>query len=189
MISASFNEPIQTTVSLFAATLTCTTLTGYLFRTPSGEAGLSLAIEFGLTQIVNQPTRIHTNVQGLLTQTLLDVCLTDDTERIVFMTTCPPIGSSDHNVVVIRINTETPNLQPEYRRLVWHYNAADWNALRDSLSSLPWDKTFESSCVDTCWESFSKSLRAVMAKFIPHEIVNPKPVSYTHLTLPTILLV
>ena len=50
---------------------------------------------------------------------------------------------ADHSGVLVAVDLDVPQTK-RHSRLVWHYNKADWDALRDALDDSAWD------CIATC---------------------------------------
>ena len=81
------------------------------------------------SQLVQQPTR---------GENLLDLVLSDIEAKCKVV---PKIA--DHSGVLVTVDLDTPQTR-RHSRLVWHYNKADWDALRDALDENTWD------CIACC---------------------------------------
>ena len=119
---------------------------------------------------------------------ILDVVLTDDPDNVLFFAVDPPIGSSDHNVVVTKIlaPTSVTSLSSPSRR-IWKYKNTDWTSLNGYLAAIDWSDILLSEDLDRCWYRFSETIRYAMQKFIPcvkdrcstrHKLVQPGLLSF-----------
>ena len=68
----------------------------------AGQIGEVFACEYGLDQIVTEPTRIYT-YRGIEKESVLDLCLTDVPERVTFTGCLSNLGSSHHKLVTLAL--------------------------------------------------------------------------------------
>ena len=95
----------------------------------SGQAAVDFAAESGCEQLVRGPTHIHGGT--------LDLLFTDVPE-LVNVSVVAPIGGSDHST--LSISLDICQRVPEFtiRREVYLKSRANWGAITDAMSSLPW---------------------------------------------------
>ena len=65
-------------------------------------------------------------------------------------------------------------LPPSYEREVWHFNRAEINLIRRSISNFNWDKAFEKLSTNDQVKLFTDTLLNIFRNFIPHETIKSK---------------
>ena len=115
---------------------------------------------YGLSQCVNQPTRGNN---------ILDLVLSSGHSLIKDFYCLPPIGVSDHNVVVF-----TPNISNLIHNVIddghefYSWKNADYTAINEYLLSIDWNIIFQTCFnVQMCWSAFMSILNYAMSKFVP----------------------
>ncbi|CAH2019372.1 unnamed protein product [Acanthoscelides obtectus] len=135
----------------------------------AGRAVEAFALTKGLTQLVTSPTFSPAS-------SLLDLFLT--THPAPYSTAVlSPLGNSDHGVVEVRFRSE-PTVAAETRtgHKTWHYGHADWEGLRDFLSSFPWkDVCFTDADASAVCSSITEIVHVGMEEYIPHTVNVPRP--------------
>jgi len=121
---------------------------------------LSCVIDCGLTQVVDFNTRL---------QNVLDIVLTDEPQRILKVTSKPPLGQSDHDMLKFDVMVDdqlsshdsTPLL-----RYQWHL--MDCVAANNYLRNIDW---YSVICVnpspDSMWSAFMNIMNDVTNLFVP----------------------
>lgn len=90
-----------------------------------------------LFQLIKEPTRITA-----LSQTILDLMITDSPGYCTSSFTLSPPSNCDHNVVVAQFNLFVPKPKA-YKRVVWNFNSVDVGALNNTLiHTINWDDLF-----------------------------------------------
>ena len=132
----------------------------------AGREAEAFAISHDLSQLVTFPTRIP-DIASQSANTL-DLFLTSDPENFSISPSAP-LGKSDHCLIkVIRPITPPPARKSAHKR-VWHYESADWDALRTFFSSFPWvSHCFKSSNVSECAEAITDTILLGMELSIPN---------------------
>lgn len=100
----------------------------------AGREAYSFALSHGLTQLVNEPTRVP-NREGHC-ETLLDLLLTDNASQYKVWVEMK-FGGSDHRLVRASVPRLPPPRNAPTKRRVWHYRSADWDGLREFYASYP----------------------------------------------------
>lgn len=140
-------------------------------RSASGVAGLQFATEFGLSQLVPCCTRSVQNSDGTMCENLLDVALTDDCGTFSFVGLDPPLGTSDHSVVTLRVSCSIEISHVISQRKVWLFKRGNWSALNKQLAEIDWSIILQLP-VDHCWNRFSAVICEAMNQHIPSRVVN-----------------
>ena len=112
-------------------------------NTVEGKALKRVCDEAGLTQKVTKPTR---------DEHLLDLALTD----VPGTTTKVSAGIADHKIVTAELKFKVPE-QVTLTRMVWQFAKADWDMMRDMLSTVPWEDMRAMHASDAA-EFFNKSI-------------------------------
>lgn len=113
----------------------------------------------GLTQLCNKPTR---------NENILDLILTSVDAKISDLTYLPPIGSSDHNVILFDslISSTTPI--EDVPLIQYDWLRADYASIQRELVSVNWNQIFQYSItVEECWKSFCHITTNIINKFVP----------------------
>ena len=126
----------------------------------------------GFTQFVNFHTRGNN---------LLDLVLSNDSEIVCSITSKPPLGHSDHNIIDFKLDVKTGNIgdhdkenTAESHKYYWH--KADFNGLQDSLSQIDWN-TFIcfNANASSVWSAFVNIVWDTVNEFVPHnDVIHPK---------------
>jgi len=124
--------------------------------TLAGEALEDVCAIHGLTQHVNEHTR---------GSAILDLVISN-CPGLVKTTVLPPLGKSDHAVVVCdfpggELHREEPTV-----RTVWRYDKADWNRFRSYLRKMDWSTVISDDPEESCG-NVTTVIHDAMKKFIP----------------------
>ena len=125
------------------------------------------------SQLVQQPTR---------GENMLDLVLSDIDAKCKVV---PKIA--DHSGVLVTEDLDVPQTK-RHSRLVWHYNKADWDALRDALNESAWDCIASCSTHDGAEHMHARILEAA-EEWIPRKIQSIVSKSHGWLTNSVICLV
>jgi len=115
----------------------------------------------GLTQMVEEPTRGNN---------ILDVVLCSDALCCDDVEVLPPVSTSDHNTVCFQLNISFICEQQSDSELSCRRNfaKADWNGIRDSLSSIDWHAAFcNCSTAEELWQAFTVIVEQAVDNFVP----------------------
>ena len=58
---------------------------------------------------------------------------------------------------------------PPSEREVWHYQNADFNAIKNVITDFSWEKAFENLSVDEKVSLFNKTIKNILSNYVPHE--------------------
>ena len=120
---------------------------------------LEFVIEFGLTQVINFPTRGNN---------FLDIVLIDDLQRLSSVSRHPPFSTSDHDVIQLSLLFLLDVASPDWShdRYLWH--DADFCRLHDLLLNVNWLQiivTYPSAV--GMWSAFIQILRNAIDASVP----------------------
>ncbi|XP_022838082.1 uncharacterized protein LOC111365117 [Spodoptera litura] len=131
----------------------------------AGREMRKLALSLGLTQLVQEATRVPD--VDTHTANCLDLLLTSDPDRYS-VTVSSPLGSSDHCLVKSVSTHSPPDPSPRGPRRMWRYKSADWDGMRSFFASYPWRPVcFSSDDPSACAEAVTGVLRQGMEYYIP----------------------
>jgi len=111
-------------------------------------------------QMVDEPTRFRSNQSS----NILDLVLCNDDNWVDNIQHLPPIGKSDHELLLISLNVTTRSECVSYER--FNYYKGDYARCREVLQSVKWD-VMEEMDVNDAWLYFKNKIKEVEANFIP----------------------
>src|SRR5678816_3483351 len=130
-----------------------------------GEEAKTFSILNDLEQLIKEPTHIPDRPNQFLN--MLDLCFTTTPSRYKY-TIFPPIGNSDHNIVALNFKTFSPAAPPCPKRTFWHFNRANWGALRRFFANYAWSEScFDSEDASVTAEKVRAVIVEGMSGFIP----------------------
>ena len=115
----------------------------------------------GLTQIVEEPTRGNN---------ILDIVLCSDALCCDDVEVLPPISTSDHNTVCFKLNISFACVQHSDSEFSCkrNFSKADWNGIRDFLSSVDWHAAFcDCTSAEQLWQAFTVVVEQAVDNFVP----------------------
>jgi hypothetical protein len=117
-----------------------------------------------LTQIINGSTRIPDRI-GDFANTL-DLFLTSNS--LTFSSNIfPPIGNSDHNLIVVYCNSGGDICRKSIKRKIFHFKRADWDGLSAFFHDMKIDDSLDPSIVAI---NLSNTIKEGIEKFIPSSV-------------------
>lgn len=126
----------------------------------------SLASDFFLTQCVDKPTR---------RENILDLIFTNN-EELVNSFVSMKTDFSDHNIVECKTYLSLSKTQSQTRnattlsglhRLNFFNDDIAWTKLKEALSNIDWNSTFQDIDIDTAMEKFIDTCYRAAAKHVP----------------------
>src|SRR6201990_952768 len=120
----------------------------------------SFSILNDLEELIREPTHIPDRPNQFLNTP--DLCFTTTPSSYKY-TIFPPIGNSDHNLIALSYNAFSPTAPPCPKRTFWHFNRANWGAMRRFFVNYHWSE----SCFVSGNASVSAVILEAMGKFIP----------------------
>ena len=110
----------------------------------------------GLIQHVDQPTR---------GKNTLDLILSN-LPHPVTVQAFPPLGKSDHCVILAEFSPVTLRTEPVSQRRVWRYNQADWGRMRHFIRQTDWQHILSHHPEHACVQLTAR-IQEGMDRFIP----------------------
>ena len=111
-------------------------LLGDTLTSPAGRRAEEIFGTLGLEQCVHFTRSRHG------TANTLDLLLTDIEFARVRVESRPPLGKSDHCVLLAHFDADMIR-EPCTSRKVWKYSTTDWKRLRAYLRDVDWDAVFD----------------------------------------------
>ena len=123
---------------------------------------------FGLLQIISEATRTASS------RSLIDHVYASSSSLIHSSRVLPPLGSSDHSSIEIRLNVAKPR-QFHPKRRIWLYKRAGFGQMNEDLFKSLLDNyndTSLSSDPNLTWLTFRYVVTKAMRRFIPSKLVS-----------------
>ena len=135
--------------------------------TPEGVVIEDLFTSLGLHQLICE-TNKNPSCIGLV--------VIDQPNLVLDSGTRPSLDSFCHHQIIhckVNFRIHTP---PAYERKVWHFNRANVNAIKKSMTNFPWLQHLSLNR-DPNWQvkTFTNTILNIMANFVPHETKNIIP--------------
>lgn len=128
-----------------------------------GEYLFDIMLKYGLTQVVNEPTRIQGSCQSVL-----DISLVSD--YFSNYKVCVEHGISDHKMVILTLELGSLRFQKTDPKIVYDFTRADDTSILDYLE-LSLDRIDKNNDVDYLWGYFSKAVAYCLARFVPKKTI------------------
>ena len=135
--------------------------------TPEGKKIDEMFFELNLSQVISEPT----NFTPGKNPSCIDLIVTDQPNLILNSGTRPSLDPKCHHQIIHgKVNFKIPPPPPSERK-VWHYNKANTDAIKKSLSSFPWARHLSINA-DINWQvkQFQKIFLNIMSNFIPNDM-------------------
>ena len=124
------------------------------------EAMLNLMQDCFLYQHVKEPTRFRNEQESTL-----DLILTNEEEDVKNIKVLPPLGNSDHGIVMGEFVCEWKGrVERKPRRL---YHKGRYGQIVDKMDEINWETEFENKSVQECWDYFKNKLTNLVDEFVP----------------------
>ena len=136
-------------------------------NTPEGKKLDELFTTLGLHQIIHEPTNFEPNKNP----SCIDLIATDQPNLVLNCGTCPSLDAYCHHQIVhckINLRLSPP---PPYDRKIWHFNQANVEDIKRSISMFPWGTELNlNRDPNHQVKLFTKTVLNIMSNFIPNEI-------------------
>ena len=141
-------------------------------NTPEGTKLDDLFSSLGLHQLINEPTNFEPNKNP----SCIDLIVTDQPNIVLESGTRPSLDPyCHHQITHYKINIKLPP-SPPYDRKLWHYDQANVEAIRRSITNFPWQTQLDLNRDPNCQvRLFTDSILNIMSAFIPNKIKRIKP--------------
>ena len=126
----------------------------------------NITSQFGLHQIINEPTHILEN-----SSSCIDLIFTSQPNLSVESGTQSSLHPNcHHQIIYTKFNLEVI-YPPPYARKVWHYQDSNVDLIRRSMNEFDWDRGFANKHVNENVLIFNKTVLNVLSNFILHEAI------------------
>ena len=116
---------------------------------------------FSLVQVVSEPTHLSPNGNS----SLVDLALISDPSKLSSCAVIPPLGTSDHNGLHLKLKWKKTNPIRNKQRKVWRYKHADFEAANTMLESVDWSELLAGD-INQTWTAWRQKFMDVMEKCI-----------------------
>ncbi|XP_052792152.1 uncharacterized protein LOC128226308 [Mya arenaria] len=120
-------------------------------------------------QHVKEPTIYRGNQRP----SLLDLIFTNEENVIKDLHYRAPLGNSDHCTLTFEYTCKTEIVNSKTKK--YRYDKRDYSGMRESLSSIDWNKEMECKSTQEAWNVFSDLLDSAMEDHIPTHTIGNKP--------------
>ena len=129
-----------------------------------------LSTFLGYSQLINEPTNFEPNK----IPSCIDLIFASQPNVVSESGVIPSLCSSCHRQITYAKTNFKIILPPSYKREVWHFNRAEINLIRRSISNFNWDKALDKLGTNDQVELFTNTLLNIFRNFIPHETIKSK---------------
>ena len=114
------------------------------------------------SQHVDRPTRAQKGKKA----SLLDLVITDETNRVDEIEYQAPLGKSDHSVLIFNYKVQTIITTPQ--RIIYCYNKGNYEAMNRELKDIDWNKlSTECNSIEELWQETKSKLNKARENHIP----------------------
>ena len=126
-----------------------------------------LCQQYNLTQLIKDPTHFTGH-----SSSIIDLIFTSTPDSIVECGVGEPFLQQDlrYHCPIYAIIKFEKTTSRSYRRLIWRYNVADFDAFRDHVSSTDWNQ-IKCADLDKYVDNFISLINNAALRFIPHKSV------------------
>ena len=124
----------------------------------------------GYTQLINEPTNLEPNKSP----SCIDLLFVNQPNLIFESGVHSSLYSMCHHQIIFAKISLKIYFPPPYEREVWHYNLAEAELIKRSVSNFDWKKSFHNQGVNEQVEILNNTLLNIFRNFIPHETVKCK---------------
>ena len=113
---------------------------------------------FSLSQFV--PSYTHVSNSGV--ESLIDLALLSDVERLLNCTTVPPLSTSDHLGISLTLSWKVTKATCANSRKVWLYSRGNYTRACQIIEETDWDQILNGHDVDTAAELWTEKYLSIM---------------------------
>ena len=118
-----------------------------------------------LEQYVNFQTNFTPQKNETITQTCIDLILTDNPDLVANVKSAGHLAKSKH--AIIEAEFMIPTSKNETTELVPDFGKADFEVIRNSLALIRWEEELDELSTERSWELFKDQVYKVMESSIP----------------------
>ena len=102
---------------------------------------------------------------------LLDLALVSSPSLVSSVATHPPLGSSDHLLVLCHLDLHMDKGQRSQGRTIWNYDKADFTLINTALHAADWTSCFCAPDVDAALSSWQATFLSVISEHISSKVI------------------
>ena len=133
--------------------------------TTEGREIDSMTSQFGLHQIISEPTHIMNN-----SFSCIDLIFCNQVNLITDFGVLSSLHPNCHHQLVYAKFDLNVYYPPPYERIIWRYNEANADHISRSLELFDWENAFLNCAIDEQVAIFNRTINNVISNFIPHEL-------------------
>ena len=131
-----------------------------------GNAIENVTAQFGLQQIINEPTHILNT-----SSSCIELIITSQPNLIADSGVHSSLHPNcHHQIVFAKLNLHII-YPPPYLREIWHYREANTGLIRRAIKEFNLERAFSNTSVNEKADIFNRTILNIFSKFIPHEII------------------
>ena len=81
------------------------------------------------------------------------------------------LHSNCHHQITFAIFNIKIHYPPPYERVVWHYQKANVDQIRQAIREFPWESRFPNISVNEQVQLFTQTFQNIISNYIPHETI------------------
>ena len=130
-----------------------------------------LTSDLGLHQLISEPTHLMGD-----SKSCIDLIFTDQPNLIVESGVHPSLHEQCHHQIIYGKVSVSSIPVPPYTRRIWHYDKADFVAIRKSIAMFRWREHLENlTCPNEQVKLLNEVLLNIYTNFIPNEVKTIRP--------------
>ena len=122
--------------------------------------------QFGLNQIINEPTHITKN-----SSTCIDLLFTSQTNLVIESGVHSSLYPNCHHQIIFAKFDLRIFYPPPYERNVWHYKQANIELFRRAIDNFDWNRALDNVSPNRQVSIFNDTILNIISNFIPHETI------------------
>ena len=122
--------------------------------------------QFGLNQIINEPTHITKN-----SSTCIDLLFTSQTNLVIESGMHSSLYPNCHHQIIFAKFDLRIFYPPPYERNVWHYKQANIELIRRAIDNFDWNRALDNVSPNRQVSIFNDTILNIISNFIPHETI------------------
>ena len=120
--------------------------------------------QFGTSQIIKEPTHILSN-----SASCIELSFTPQPNLVMHSGLHPSLHQNCHHQIVFTKFNLTFFYPPSYMRLVWHYQQANTDIIKQTIELLDWEKGLSNLDVNKQVSVFNKTIMNIFENFVLHK--------------------
>ena len=124
------------------------------------------AAQYSLNQIIDGPAHILPN-----SASCIDLIFTTGTNFVTDSAVLPSLFSRCHHQLIFAKISFTTFFPSAYERRIWDFSRANINAIRQAVSSVDWDRAFNSLNIDERVKFLTECVLNVFYNFVPNKVI------------------